>query len=152
MLQRDYLVKMFTNLAQAIRRTIFNEKDDPRGSAETLEQALTNATEIDGETLLSLSPESMASILQVTGTDPRVCGYVAHTLMLESDYLVQAGENDLAKVRAAQARALADAYNVDLDTTEAALNDLVNRYAGADDTGDAEGVPDDGENAHNSCL
>ena len=133
MLQRDYLVKLFSNLAQAIRRTIFNEKDDPRGSAETLEQALTNATEIDGETLLSLSPESMASILQVTGTDPRVCGYVAHTLQLESDYLVQAGEDELAKVRAAQARALAEVYNVDLDTTPSALNDLVNRYAGDED-------------------
>ena len=128
MFERDYLTRLFTNLAAAIRKTIFKENKDPRGSADTLEAAIGNATDIDGDALLSLAPESMASILQVTGTDPKVCGYIAHTLLLESQYLTEAGDDDLAAIRRGQAEALAQAYGVDLDTNEAALNDLVNRY------------------------
>ncbi len=132
-------MRLITNLAEAIRKTIFDEKPDPRKSAETLEEAISNATEIDGETLLSLAPESMASVIQVTGTDPRVCGYIAHTLLLESEYLQQAGEAELSQVRAEQARALAKAYDVDLEINDAVINDLVNRYAGEDGDADAEG-------------
>ena len=128
MFQRDYLVRMFSNLARGIRKTIFNEKNDPRGSAETLEEALSSSVEVDGDVLLSLDPESFVSILQVTGTDERLCGYIAHTLYLESEYLTQAGDSTLASVRESQARALADAYNIDLSTHESALNDLVKRY------------------------
>lgn len=129
MFQRDYLMRLIVNLAEAIRKTIFDEKPDPRGAAETLEEAIGNATEVDGETLLNMAPESFVSIIQVTGTDPKLCGYIAHTLLLESEYLEQAGDASLAQLRAQQAQALAAAYGVDLDTNEEALNDLVNRYA-----------------------
>ena len=128
MFQRDYLMRLIVNLAEAIRKTIFDEKPDPRGAAETLEEAIGNATEVDGETLLNMAPESFVSIIQVTGTDPKLCGYIAHTLLLESEYLEQAGDASLAQLRAQQAQALAAAYGVDLDTNEEALNDLVNRY------------------------
>ena len=140
MFQRDYLMKLICNLADAVRKTIFKEKPDPRASAETLEEAIGNATEVDGETLLNLAPESMAQVIQVTGTDPKVCGYIAHTLLLESEYLDQAGDVELSQLREQQARALAKAYNVDLDTNEAALNDLVNRYT-------EEGLSDVSESA-----
>ena len=122
-------MRLIVNLAEAIRKTIFDEKPDPRGAAETLEEAIGNATEVDGETLLNMAPESFVSIIQVTGTDPKLCGYIAHTLLLESEYLEQAGDASLAQLRAQQAQALAAAYGVDLDTNEEALNDLVNRYA-----------------------
>ena len=121
-------MRLIVNLAEAIRKTIFDEKPDPRGAAETLEEAIGNATEVDGETLLNMAPESFVSIIQVTGTDPKLCGYIAHTLLLESEYLEQAGDASLAQLRAQQAQALAAAYGVDLDTNEEALNDLVNRY------------------------
>lgn len=128
MLERDYLTRLFVLLAEAVRRSIFEKKQDPRGAADTLEAAISNATDIDGEILLSLSPESMSSILQVSGVDPRVCGYIAHTLFLESQYLEDANESGVAAIRRQQAQALADAYGVDLDTNEAVLNDLVNRH------------------------
>lgn len=127
MLERDYLTRLIALLAAAIRRTVLKEQDDPRGAADTLEAAIGNATDIDGGILLSLAPESMSSILMVSGVDPRVCGYIAHTLLLESEYLEKANDPGLAEIRRQQAQAVADAYGVDLDTNEAVLNDLVNR-------------------------
>lgn len=129
MLERDYLTRMFVVLAAAIRRTIFQKEKDPRGAADTLEAAISTATDIDGTILLSLSPESMTQILQVSGVEPRICGYIAHTLLLESEYLEEANEGGLAGLRKQQAQAVAEAYGVDLDSNEAALNDLVARHS-----------------------
>lgn len=127
MLQRDYLTRLLVMLAEGIRRSFFKKEEDPRGAADTLEAAISNATDIDGAILLSLAPESMSAILQVSGVDPRVCGYIAHTLLLESEFLEEANDSNLASIRRQQAHAVADAYGVDLDTNEAVLNDLVNR-------------------------
>ena len=44
--------------------------------------ALGDATDLDGEALLSLAPESLASVLQVSGVDPHLTEYIARSLML----------------------------------------------------------------------
>ena len=80
-------------------------------------RAVGDATDIDGATLLSLSPESIASVMQVSGVDPRVSEYIARSLLLASGYLGEAGEHELAALRAEQARALAVAYDLDLPGT-----------------------------------
>lgn len=79
-----------------------------------LEDAVGDATDIDGGVLLSLAPESIASVMQVSGVDPRVTEYIARSLLLASGYLYEAGDHTLAEVRASQARAVAEAYGFDL--------------------------------------
>ena len=90
-----------------------------------LENAVGDAVDIDGATLLSLAPESMAGILQVSGTDPRVTEYVARSLMLASAYLREAGEDAVADLRLEQARALADAYGLELPDDPAEMAGLL---------------------------
>ena len=120
MFERDYLMRFFELFIQAIRRswTRAKGKDDPLGAASMLEEAIGQATEIDGGILLSLEPESMASVISVSGTDPRVTEYVARSLMLSADYRRQAGDDALADLRLAQAQALAEAYGFELSTPE----------------------------------
>ena len=117
MLQQDYLLRLIMRFVEALTRSLHRAKDedDPEGAAEMLETAIGEATEIDSAVLLSLAPDSIAGIMQVSGIDPRVAGYVAHSLKAESDYLVQAG-NPLATLRMQQAHAVAKAYGVDLET------------------------------------
>lgn len=117
MLQQDYLVRLIMRLIEAITKSLHRSKDDddPQGAAEMLESAIGEATDIDGAVLLSLAPESIASIMQVSGVDPRVAGYVARSLKLESEYLVQAGNPSLAALRLQQAEALGKAYGVDFE-------------------------------------
>ena len=117
MLHRDYLVEQFLRFAEAIRLSWTKAKGepaDPLDAAELLEAAVGSATNIDGATLLLLSPDSIASILQVTDTDPDVVEYLARTLLLEADYLSEGGEHPRAQLRRDQAMAIAQGYGIPL--------------------------------------
>ena len=116
MFEQDYLMKQFLMFFQALTRSWeqMQDEEDPQGAADTLENAISVATEMDGTALLTLAPESIASIMQVTGVDPNVVEYISRSMLLESVYLGQAGNVELADVRAAQARAIADAYGFGL--------------------------------------
>ena len=116
MLEQDYLMKLILQFFRGMVRSweLKEEKDDPELAADMLETAIGTATEMDDAVLLSLSPDSIAQVLRVSGTDPNVVEFVARGLLLESVYLSEAGNDELAGVRAAQARALADDYGFDL--------------------------------------
>ena len=116
MLEQDYLMKLILQFFRGMVRSweLKEEKDDPELAADMLETAIGTATEMDGAVLLSLSPDSIAQVLRVSGTDPNVVEFVARGLLLESVYLSEACRDELANVRAAQARALADDYGFEL--------------------------------------
>ena len=117
MFQHDYLMRMIMQLIEAIMRSmqIAKDKEDPQAAADMLEGLVSNATNLDGGVLLSLTPESISSILDASSTDPRVAEFLGRTLYLESLYLVQCGKTELAELRLAQAHALAEAYGFSLD-------------------------------------
>lgn len=116
MFEQDYLMKLLLQFFQAMVRAsaLKDEKDDPESAADLLEDAISNATEMDGGVLLSLAPESIAQVMRVSGVDPNVTQFVARSLLLESVYLDEAGNKGLAAVRDAQARAIADEYGFGL--------------------------------------
>lgn len=116
MFEQDYLMRVFVQFAEAIRRSMqkANGEHDAAAAAKTIESAVSEATELDGDVLLSLAPDSIASILSVSGTDPRVVEYIARGLLLESVYLTDSDQPEKAQLRADQAHALADAYNLSL--------------------------------------
>lgn len=120
MLTQDYLVRMLVDFAAGIMRSMQRrtENSDPKGAAEMLEAAIGQSVDLDGDMLLSLAPESIASILQVSGTDPAITEYMARSLMLAASYREDAGDLELASLRAQQARALATAYGHDLSSME----------------------------------
>lgn len=130
MLTQDYLVRMLVDFAAGIMRSMQRrtEKRDPQGAAEMLEGAIGQSVDLDGDMLLSLAPDSIASILQVSGTDPAVTEYVARSLMLAASYRAEEGNTAMAQLRADQARAIAAAYGHDLGMQPA--------------DSDAEAIPD----------
>ena len=54
MLQQDYLLRMFLQIATAIRESLQRSRgeQDPEAAASLLDQSLEDATEIDGSLLL----------------------------------------------------------------------------------------------------
>ena len=116
MLQQDYLMKLLLQFFNAMVRAseLKDDKEDPQGAADLLEDAIGNATDMDGGVLLSLAPESIAQVMKVSGVDPNVTQFIARSLLLESVYLADAHRNGLAMVRAAQAQAIAEAYGFEL--------------------------------------
>ena len=145
MFQHDYLMRMIMQLIEAINRSMVLAKggqQNPAAAADMLEAAVSGATELDGGVLLSLSPESIADILSVSGTDPRVVEYVARTLYLESEYLYQAGNEQLSDVRYEQALALAQVYGFSLDEElgpEAAMEAYLEEQRKAQDAAEQYG-------------
>ena len=116
MFEQDYLVRLLLQFFQGLLKSYErrNEKDDPQGAADLLEAAVGEATEMDGHALLSLAPESIASVMRVSGIDPDVTQFIARSLLLESVYLIDAGNTTLAATRSAQARAIAAEYGFEL--------------------------------------
>ncbi len=114
MLEQDYLMRILLQYAEILRRSWFkaHHEKDPRGAADMLEAAVGEATDIDGATLLSLAPESMGAILQVSGVDERVVEYIARSLALASEYLREDGQHALADLRLEQARSLEQTYGL----------------------------------------
>lgn len=126
MFERDYLMSIIMKYAEMLVKSWsrHKDKDDPLGSAQMLETAVGDATDIDGDALLSLAPESMASVMQVSGIDPRVCEYIGRSLVLASTYLQEAGDQERANLRYRQAVALSHVYGFELpDSAEQIVED-----------------------------
>lgn len=116
MFEQDYLVHLLLQFFRGLMRSheLRQEKDDPQAAADMLEAEIGSAVEMDGQTLLSLAPESIATVMQVSGIDPDVTQFVARSLLLESVYLTDAGNLETAAIRAGQARAIAAEYGFEL--------------------------------------
>ena len=133
MIQQDYLLRLIAQFIQAMlhaRRVagrvaedeeaadavagegVDEPNPDPVGAAEMLEIAFGEAVDMDPQMLLVLAPESLASILRVSGTDAQLVPYLVECLELEAEFLDQAGMAEVSEVRAAQAATLARAYNL----------------------------------------
>lgn len=116
MIQQDYLMRLLLQFFQAMARSweLNHNHDNPEEAADMIEAAIGNATDIDGATLLSLSPDSIAQIMRVTDVDPRITQFIARSMLLESVYLTQAKQSELAALRKEQAQAIAIEYGFGL--------------------------------------
>ena len=115
MLQRDYLMQLIAQFIDAVLRSRRTAIVDPRAAAHSLELAICDALDLDGAMLLSLGGESMAQVMELSGVDPRVAGYIAHSLKLEAEYLTKAGEIDLAALRLGQSQSVVAQFGIDME-------------------------------------
>jgi len=120
MFEQDYLMRILVAFAEAIRKSMQKAagEQDLLASAGLIETAIGDATDMDGGILLSLAPESIAGILQVSGTDPRVAEYIAQSLLLTASYLRDAGIIQRSEIREAQAHAIAEAFGFSIGLEE----------------------------------
>jgi len=113
-------MRMILQFTRAINRSMLKAagEEDFEGSAKLIEAAIGDATDMDGDVLLSLAPESMAGVLHVSGTDPKIAEYIAQSLLLEASYLRDAELDARADLREAQARALAQSFGFEIGLEE----------------------------------
>lgn len=120
MFEKDYLMKMISDLIQAMVRSMLyaTEEENPYMAARSLENAIGAAVDMDAALFLSLSPESMGMMMQISPIDQQGSEYIARSLALASVYNREAGDVELAKLRMEQARVVADSFGIDLDDTD----------------------------------
>lgn len=116
MITEDYLMRMLLSFFKALvdaQNRVLNQKD-LIGAAESLENLVGEASSLEANMFLKLAPDSIATILQTTGNDPKVTEFMARSLMQVAEYREKAGDVDTANLRREQARAIAEAYGHDL--------------------------------------
>lgn len=131
MFTQDYLMRMFMQLAAAMKESLLRARgqNDPRAAADMLDEAVSDATEMDGDLLLRMAPESMAAMLQLSQPDPQLMEYVSRSLLLSSQYLREAGDASTSALRQEQAYAVARAFDVELGEGSISQNELDELFA-----------------------
>ena len=116
MFERDYLMKLISDLVQALAKSIIqaDEEENPYLAARTLELAIGNAVDMDASLFLSLEPKSMSSMMSISSIDANGAEHIARSLALSSVYNRQAGDKHLAALRMGQAHAVASAYGLSI--------------------------------------
>jgi len=127
--ENDYLMRIILQFVAALQRALRETGVRPEAKAADLEQLVGEAVNIDARLLFSLAPDSLVSMLQLGDFDEGLAGYVLRSIYMEADLLDEAGMPERARLRRAQADAIAQAYGYDIspaDVTPEALEEFLN--------------------------
>ena len=132
MFEKDYLMRMFLQLAEAIRKSLMKEHESTEDALRDLERTIGDAVDIDPQVLLSLTPESVVSMLKLGTFDPELGGLVVRALFYQSNIYEELGQFGHADLRRAQANAIAQAYGIDVSIADSTPEMLEEYFAQLD--------------------
>ena len=136
MLHRDYLLEVIEQFVSTVSRALARallERD--LEAATEVEEAVAELVQLDPDTAMSLSPDSLVIMMQLSGTGDAVAGYAGYALMRLSEAYAAMGETELAEMRAEQAYAIADGFGADLNEIPEELRDVEARLRSAQESG-----------------
>ena len=105
MLQRDYVLELIGQFAEAVKRALKRAKAGDRGGCEEVERQIGD--------ILELAPDSLVTMMVLSGMGDSVASYVCYALDQLSQVYAQMGDEDLSHIRAAQAKAVAESFDCD---------------------------------------
>lgn len=125
MLQRDYILEMIEQFLKVVVASLGRAlaKADPR-SAEEAEAAVATLVDLDPEVAMQLAPESLVTMMQLSGIGDSVADYVAYTLSMLGHAYDGMGDHATAAMRREQAQAVADAYGYDFSAPPEGMEDV----------------------------
>ena len=116
MLQRDYVLELISQFAAAVKVSLRRAKKDLDPEAcQDVERSIGELLELDYNTAMSLSPDSLVTMMVLSGIGDSVASYVCYSLTQLSDVYSRRGDEDLAQFRMAQAKAVSESFACDLD-------------------------------------
>lgn len=121
MLQRDYVLEIVgqfvESVSRALRRAAAGEKD---GLVAT-EREIGELLDLDYGTALALAPDSLVTMMVLSGIGDSVAEYVCYALDRLARLYERGGDEDTAGLRRLQARAVAESFGCDPSTAPAEL-------------------------------
>ena len=113
MLQRDYILEIVgqfvEGVSDALRRAVRGEAS---GAAD-VERQIGDLLDLDAATALSLSPDSLVTMMVLSGMGDSVASYVCYALGRLADVYERDGNDDAAGLRRLQAQAVAESFSCD---------------------------------------
>lgn len=116
MLQRDYILEIVGDFVEGITdafRRALGEEAGRAAGVEAVEQQIGDLLELDHETALSLAPDSLVTMMVLSGMGDSVAAYVCYALDRLGTAYERQGDADLAGLRRAQATAVAESFACD---------------------------------------
>ena len=111
MLQHDYLLEMIAQFVEAITRSLRMAllKGDRQAAAE-VEEAVAGLLDLDPQLAIQFSPDSLVTMMLLSGMGDSVASYVAYALRAVSGAYGGMGRPDKARLRAEQAEAIEESF------------------------------------------
>lgn len=125
MLQRDYILELIAQFAESVKESlrIAGQKKD-LAACEDVERQIGELLELDYRTALQLAPDSLVTMMVLSGMGDSVASYVCFALRRLSEIYAEAGKEDLAYIREAQAKAVAESFSCSVDDIPEEFADL----------------------------
>ena len=131
MLHRDYLLEVIEQFVSTVSRALASALLERNfDAADEVEEAVADLMQLDRDTAMSLAPESLVTMMMLSGTGDAVAGYAAYALNRLGDVYDAAGDSELAQMRREQAEAVASAFGADLDQIPEELRPLQAKLEG----------------------
>jgi len=125
MLQRDYIEEIIERFVNAIlepmRRALL---EHDLAACETIERQIAELMSLSPDTAMSLSPESLCTMMLLSGIGDSIAGYCCWSMLRLADAYDAMGKPDLAELRRAQAEAIGRDFMYDISETPAEFEDL----------------------------
>ena len=114
MLQHDYILEVVGKFVESVAVAllgIFKRHDFTHiGEAEN---AVAELLDLDPETAMALSPESLVTMMRLSGVGDTVAAYAAYALRKVGEAYELEGDAEVGALRIAQARAISHAFDVE---------------------------------------
>ena len=114
MLQHDYILEVVGKFVESVAVAllgIFKRHDFTHiGEAE---KAVAELLDLDPETAMALSPESLVTMMRLSGVGDTVAAYAAYALRKVGEAYELEGDAEVGALRIAQARAISEAFGVE---------------------------------------
>lgn len=126
MLHRDYILELieeFVNTVVPLLRRAHVARD--LDAAREAEAAVAELLDLDPSCALALAPASLVTMTRLSGVGETLAGHAAFALAALARVYAEAGLDDVAGLRAEQARALGEAFGCDPDDVPEGMEGLV---------------------------
>ena len=116
MLQHDYLLEIIAEFVQTVMKALRHaRKNGDRESLQELDAAVCDLLDLDPQLALRLSPDSLVTMMLLSGMGDSLAEYVAYSLRMAADAYDQLGDSQTALERRAQSQAVAESFGCDQD-------------------------------------
>ena len=116
MLQHDYLLVIIAQFVDAVTNALRSAVvDHDRASAKEVEDAVGGILDLDPDVAMGLAPDSLVTMMILSGVGDSVAGYVAYSLRRLSGAYETMGDQDKALLRGAQAQAVEESFGCEPD-------------------------------------
>lgn len=113
MLQRDYVLEIIGQFVEGVRRSLLRASGGDREGFVQTEQQIGELLDLDYRTALSLAPDSLVTMMVLSGIGDSVAEYVCYALERLARLYERAGNEDAAGLRRLQAKAVGESFGCD---------------------------------------